>query len=143
MKIAAVLQRLQGIPGVDDLGVAVDIPSLQDQLVGNVGVYVVPLAEAGGSHLFGDGICEQEVRVAVGVVTGIRSLADSSGAQAALELEIVRDNIMSRLQGFKTKSAVKGLVFSAGALVNLVDRVMWWLDRYEVQVIRRTSLFKD
>jgi hypothetical protein len=63
-----------------------------------------------------------------GVVFGISNLRDATGEKAGAELGPLRDAVFGKLLGWRPTADHDICLYSAGQLVRLRDRVLWWQD---------------
>lgn len=97
--------------------------------------YVIPLAEAGEANTLITGH-RQRIIASVGVRVGVSNLRDPNGAQAAIDLEVLRAEVLLALLGWSPPGDCTPIDFVRGRLLSLDDQVLWWQDEFVTQFYR-------
>lgn len=101
--------------------------------------YVVPVSERpkGDKHTTGPAI--QAIDVTVGVVFAIRALNDPTGEYSREPLQSARDAVRDALYGWKPLDRATRYMMAGGELVRMEHGTIWWIDRYQSQIQRRSN----
>lgn len=94
--------------------------------------YVVPVNErpAGNSRDVDIGQPLQEMVITFGVVIGLKSINDSTGDKALVQLEQYRTALRNCLYGWKPSANFEPVLLGAGDLVGFAPQGLWWIDRF-------------
>ena len=134
--------RLEAIADspLDRVGSAISLAAVTDQtLDAGVSCFVVPVAEQPEKSQRVSGPAVQKVLVTVGVVFAISSQNDPDGERGSQKLETARDAVRQALFCWQAEGATAPYLLSASGLIRMENNVVWWVDRYQTQIQRRTS----
>ena len=135
MRIAAWIERIESYRGE----LAIDVRGAAGLAAAQEGhrrdaIYVVPLSDtARPSEIIG--VPRQVAASRVAVIVAVTNARDPRGAEAATELERVRDMVRAALLGWKGGGAWTPASFRAGRLLHFAGNTIWWQDEYEADVL--------
>lgn len=81
----------------------------------------------------------QSVAQLIGVCLVVRNVADSMGAAAGADMEVLRREVKQRLFGFAPAER-SPLLRGPSRLLAFADGYMWWQDTYTTSYIDKSSL---
>ncbi|MFS1704487.1 hypothetical protein [Alteromonas sp. AMM-1] len=120
-------------PIFDHVGGAANVREAMGQPIHRSSVaYVVPVSESpvGNSRDVDIGQPLQESVITFGVVIGIKSINDSTGEKALIQLEQLRTALRNSLYGWKPSSDFEPVLLSKSDLVGFATQGLWWIDRF-------------
>lgn len=79
----------------------------------------------------------QRVEVRFGVVLVIRNVADARGKAAAVDLDVIRLQVMVALLNWQPSADHEPVQHVAGKLDNYDDQTLWWADTFTTTFYRR------
>ena len=84
------------------------------------------------------GAIQQLVTSQFVVMYAVRNVRDADGVESAVELEPLRKEVHGLLIGWAPESKYDPLIFRSGQLLQMDDAgVLWWVDTFETQFIKR------
>lgn len=101
--------------------------------------FVIPLTDQVKSQIVGN--CYTELTtVTIGVVAGVRNVADARGESAQLSLEPVRSAIKQALCGWQPAGATLPIRRLRGSLLSYNDQILYYVDVFTTQTSFRKRL---
>lgn len=72
----------------------------------------------------------QRLRITVVVVLVVRQVADTTGAAASIDIDILRADVWAALHGARPDADHEPLTFASGGIVSFRDGLLWWSDTW-------------
>jgi hypothetical protein len=137
--IQIIQQRLENTPGIDRVGLALNLASAVERRPDrDVECFVFPVSERPTKDKRATGRVLQEVVITVGVVIAIRALNDAHQERSTDRLETARNTVRELLLGWTPEGTHVRLIMAGGDLVRMVSGGIYWLDKFETKVQRQS-----
>lgn len=132
LSLAPVIARLKAqVTALKEVGGAADFAAAARELKRTPAAFLVPLRSAGGSNALDSAdTAMQRIAVSFGVIFGISNLRDATGEKSETELAPLRESTFGALVGWRPTVDHDTCLYSAGRLLALDDRVLWWQDDF-------------
>lgn len=131
------------VPAFVSVGLARDLATVRRETIRWPSAWIVSLAETAGENRYAsDDMIEQPVTARIAVIMAVRDIADRVGAQAATDLQPLREAVMLGLGRFAPQDADQAFRFSRGQRLSGVDAQggMFWQDEFTLRFDRRIPL---
>jgi len=126
-------------PVLKRIAEAMDIASAMDDLKTVVpAAYILPLRDPASPNALANAV-SQSVTSTFGVLLAVKNLRDAAGEKARAELTPLRSDVCDALLNWQPGAEYAPCEFGGGRLMQMTDRVLWWLDEYRTSFeIRKT-----
>lgn len=131
------------VPAFAEVGLIGDRATAQRETIRWPSAWIVLLAETAGDNRYAsDDMIEQPVTARIAVIMAVRDIADRVGAQAATDLQPLREAVLLGLGRFIPQDADQSFRFSRGQRLSGVDKAggMFWQDEFTLRFDRRIPL---